>query len=1314
MFGAKKYKVPKALTPTILKMKLKEQQRLLSEFKAIEYDITNYKLASEAMKIALWRMDVVVDDPVNLDNRFVWSPEFRAMLGFSDKNDFPDVLRSWFECLHPDDKEVSLKAFASHINDRTGNTPYNIEYRLRNKNGEYRHYDGFGTTLRDSEGIPIRVSGAIRDVTEKKQAQIALEHREKLLLALNEAAVAFLSQSKKSFTDTMMGSVSPIADVTGLHRLSIWRNIEKPSGLYARQLYRWDRESGGTTTPQPLLQGDVPFSKLAPRWPEIFKNGDSINSPTKLLQEAEMLKSFGVVSAYITPLFINGFLWGFGLFEDRKNERFFDENVSEILRSAGYLFANAIIRDEMEREVAKANARSKILLDKTPLCCQLWDNNFKKIDCNEAAVKLFGFKDKQDYLDRYHELYTKTQPDGQKTEEKAIKSVKKALDEGIHVLDWTYKMLDGSLMPTEITLIRVEYEDGFGVAGYTRDLREHEKMMKEINHRDRLLRAVNSVSNVLLTAENNAPFKDVLLEAMGIIGQGVNADCVEIWQNTFKGGELHAIMRSYWVRERDNRLITDITVKKFAYNSTPGWEERMSRGECINGPVEHLADRDRDFLSKFEIKSALIIPIFIENNFWGMCCIDDYTKQRVFSEEEVNILRSCGLLFANALLRNEMVGEIEQQSLKLSIQKNTLQTMINSMPDFVFGKNLKSEYTLLNLSAAKYLNVNVYDVIGKDDIDGLHFPPEIAKTMIAQDKTIFDSNDKFVDEHWIPAYDGSLRYFETTKAPIIQDGVTIGLVGVSRDITEKTKMKEDLQKALETATTAAKAKGDFLSAMSHEMRTPMNAIIGMTAIGKRATSTAEKNDALKKISDASSHLLGVINDVLDMAKIEANKLELSSIEFSFERILNKVITIANFRIDEKRQHFSVDIDKHIPSFLFGDDQRLAQVITNILSNAVKFTPEGGEISLKAVLEDETDSICTLRIEIADNGIGIAPAQQKKLFDMFEQAESGISRKYGGTGLGLVISKRIVELMGGEIWVESELNKGARFIFTLKARRGSKSPASLLAPTINQNNVRVLVVDDTIEVHAQFLELFKKMNIKCDVASDGHEACRIIEENESYDIYFIDWGMPGMNGIELTEKIRQLRDGKQAVVIMITAMDWDKIKGDACKAGVNKYLLKPLMASTIIDSINECLGIEKIAKNRHKEEEEGEFSGKTLLLAEDIEINREILTALLKDTGIKIDYAENGEEALGIVEKEPDKYDVVFMDVQMPKMDGLEATRRIRALPTERTRELPIIAMTANVFKDDIEACLAAGMNDHIGKPLDIDKVIETLRKYLYS
>ena len=511
----------------------------------------------------------------------------------------------------------------------------------------------------------------------------------------------------------------------------------------------------------------------------------------------------------------------------------------------------------------------------------------------------------------------------------------------------------------------------------------------------------------------------------------------------------------------------------------------------------------------------------------------------------------------------------------------------------------------------------------------------------------------------------------------------------------------------------SRQKSVFLANMSHEIRTPMNAIIGMTNIGKSSVGTERKDYCFVKIGDASQHLLGVINDILDMSKIEANMFVLSETEYHIEKILQSVANVVNFRVDEKQQKFMVHIDKNIPSTLIGDDQRLVQVVTNLLGNAVKFTSEGGAISLNASMLGEKDGVCEIMIAVTDTGIGISPEQQKKLFQSFQQAESSTTRKFGGTGLGLAISKNIVEMMGGRIWVESELGKGSTFSFTMRARRGEEREETLTENYVNWSNVRILVVDNDPEILAYFRETMKAFGVSCDTAVSGTEAMELVGQKGPYNICFVDWKMPGMDGIELARELKSKTSFvDNPVVIMISAADWNIVVEDAKKAGVDKFLSKPLFPSAIADTISEILGTKRQKTEEEKKDISGSFAGRCILLAEDVEINREVVMTLLDPTCIEIDCAENGLKALHLFSESPDKYDAILMDVQMPEMDGYEATRRIRALNNRKAAEIPIIALTANVFREDIERCIDAGMNDHLGKPIDIAELMKKLREYL--
>jgi len=781
-----------------------------------------------------------------------------------------------------------------------------------------------------------------------------------------------------------------------------------------------------------------------------------------------------------------------------------------------------------------------------------------------------------------------------------------------------------------------EQHQEFGVA----------QIQDKLKYREKILHTISQAAEILLTADEEDTM-DSLMAGMELLGICVDVDRVQIWRNEVVDGELHFVMRYEWLSEVGKQKREVPLGLKFPYVSVPGWLEMFLQGEHINAPIPSLRPNEAAFLGYYEMKAIVILPLFLNKEFIGFFSVDDCKRERTFTDDEMEMFASAGLMFASVFNRMEQVrihSENEktiaraQKALKnreklLATVNNIAAALLTVADNYGFdnalmqgmemiGKCLKVDR--VQLWYANHTNTGLHVALGSQWASelGLRTPqveldqeisygdlPEWEKMFFRgecfngpvanlppEERQFLSPSDALKSTVIIPVFlherfwgfftiDDCVNERTLASEEIdIMRSASLMIASTAHRVEQSEKIAEtnkQLEDALEQALTASRAKSDFLSTMSHEMRTPMNAIIGMTAIAKNAESSERREYALDKVEKASHHLLGIINDVLDMSRVEANKLVLHDVEIDFKNMLQNVASFIEFRMEEKQHRFFVSLADDVPLFYTGDDQRLTQILTNLLANAVIYTPEGGQISLGVSLVKEESGICEIRFEVADSGIGIPPEHHERLFEVFERMDNSAASKYSGTGLGLPISKRLIELMGGSISVESELGKGSRFVFSVKLARIEKT------------------AEDASSLSA---------------------------------------------------------------------------RGDAAAEDVK-------------------------------------FAGKRLLIAEDMEINREILIAQLDGTGLLIDAVENGREAVEIIEANPNAYDLVFMDMRMPEIDGLEATRRIRSLPAGN-KKLPIIAMTANVFADDIENCLAAGMDDHIGKPLDMQVVFEKLRKYL--
>ena len=527
--------------------------------------------------------------------------------------------------------------------------------------------------------------------------------------------------------------------------------------------------------------------------------------------------------------------------------------------------------------------------------------------------------------------------------------------------------------------------------------------------------------------------------------------------------------------------------------------------------------------------------------------------------------------------------------------------------------------------------------------------------------------------------------------------------------------REALRDALKFAELANKAKTAFLSNMSHEIRTPMNAIIGLNNIALNDPTASDKVKAyLEKIGGSAQHLLGIINDILDMSRIDSGRMTVKSEEFSFAKALEQVNSMISGQCRNKGITYDCHLTGHIDDYYIGDAMKLKQVLINILGNAVKFTPEGGTVTFVIEEGPRFDGKAILKMIISDTGIGMSKEFLPHVFEAFSQEDSSTTSKYGSTGLGMPITKSIVELMNGNISVDSEKGKGTTFTVTVPLGESGKQDVEVEGGDLKHRNMSVLVIDDdpiALE-HAEII--LGQVGISCETAESGWEGIDKIKirhaRGEDYNLILIDWRMPEMDGIETTRHIRSVV-GQDTPIIILTSFNWDDIADEALEAGVDTFVPKPLFAGSVLDEFREAL--RKKNETLLKKKKTVDLKGRRVLLAEDNAINAEIIMMVLDMREMEADLAGNGQEAVDLfAQSKPGYYSAILMDMRMPVMDGLEATRTIRAMDREDARTIPMIALTANAFDEDVQRSLQAGLNAHLSKPVEPEALFETLENLI--
>ncbi|MDR2925085.1 MAG: GAF domain-containing protein [Azoarcus sp.] len=1432
-------------------------------------------------------MNVVFDDPLNSNNKFNWSQELRHMLGFSDANDFPDLLSSWSNRLHPEDKDRVLDAFAAHIKDVTGKTPFNLEYRLMTKCGEYRYFRAVGSTMRDEAGTPIKVAGALEDITDRVQQQEMLENilntmdsyiyttdletdeilfvnkkmiadyrlgentrgdkcwqhiqldqtgrcswckkdelrahpekavaweeenpisgnslykidrvinwpgdrkvhlqqgiditeikktqeslreREKMLSILNRAATVILSRKDEAFEEAMTEGVSLISCITDFDKMSVFRNHEKPDGMYLSQIYRWNKKSNGTTPPLKLLS-DIAYAKLVPSWEKILASGECINGPISQMSEVETLKQFGCVTVLAVPILSDDDFWGFTLFENLKNENFFSTREVDMLRSASFMLANVVIRNEEAKKIREADEYAKLLLDSTPLACRLWNRNFELLECNEAAVKLFGLKNKQEYLSRYYELSPEYQANKQLTRDKIRQTVTEAFEKGASVYEWMYQLLDGTPIPAENTMVRVPYGDDYVVASYSRDLREQKKMMSEIEYRDNLLRTVNVAASILLNTTDDENIENVLEESMKRLGQSIDVDRVQLWRNEMVDDTLFFVLNYEWKSDFSKNLTPVSVGMRFPYNAMPGWKEKFLRGESINSSFSALSPVEQNLFEPYSIKSIVISPLFINDCFWGFFCFNDCRRERHFLEDEVNILCSAALMMATAVERGAQAASVREAHKRIRLlinatplgfnlwdrnlnnietndttiqlfgvktQKEYLERFFDLQPEYqpdgslskekaprvirqVFeegygqfewmhqksdGTRIPSEVTLVRLPygddyavagyvrdlreqkkmmaeiehrdallqtvnqsidillrsetddfvktlhrcmgmMAQAIEADRMHIFGACEQDGKFYAirlhewlknarphtdadtanricyderaPHVLKTLLGKEsihclvRDLPDSDRSHYAAQGIlalmivPVFKGNefwgfvgfdnchSEQMYTENESIVHSGSLLIASALMRNeyMLGLRDTSAKLEIALADAKRANSAKSSFLAHMSHEIRTPLNAVIGLSelTLGEGNLShEAESN--LENIYSAGATILSIVNDILDISKIESGKLETYPVQYDTPSLINDVVALNIVRIGEKPITFKLFVDENLPSLLYGDDLRVKQIFNNLLSNAFKYT-HAGTVTWRVTFERDSSSVWLVS-SIQDTGIGMNPEGVQKLFTEYNQVDTKTNRKVEGTGLGLAISKRLVEMMDGTISAESEYGTGSIFHVRLRQKFVNNTP----------------------------------------------------------------------------------------------------------------------IGKTVADNL---MGLRYTLSKRSKDTRlsRADMSYASVLVVDDIAINLDVVKGMLKPYGIKVDCALSGSQAIEMVRAENPRYSAVFMDHMMPGMDGVEAAKIIReGIGTDYARNIPIIALTANAIIGNEEMFLCHGFQDFISKPIDTMKLDSVLRQWV--
>ncbi len=1234
-------------------------------------DITERKQAEEEIKKAREQYQSLVENIPGVTYRCKFDKDWTMLFmseavdplsGYPASDFINNAIRSYESIIHPEDSEMVSQGIQAAVTEKMA---WDIDYRLFNKNGNIRWVQEKGRAVFDEDGSVAYLDGFILDISEKKEAELFKQFQLEFQQIVAEASSRFVGiESDEAFDDVLNDCLLRLGKLFGVDRSYLFMfsdDLERMSNTH-----EWC--ATGISSQMNRIQDAA--TDTMPWWRKQIMQAKTVHVPEvnalppEAKAEKEEFSSQGIQSLISLPMqSASGNMMGFFGFDAVNKPYRWPREQIVMLQLVADTIGGAIERRRFHQSIVEKNTQLRQIMDLVPGYIFAKDIDGRFLLANKAVADVFGTST--------DEIAGKTDKDYGATDEQMeaySRDDREVIESGRPKLIPEEQIIrkDGSLGWFQTVKIPYKHPgwDKPAILGVGTDITERKQAEEKI-------------------LENEQRFN------LAISGTGAGLWDWDMVKDTVYFSPYWKEMLGYEDHEVENDFM--------------GWKNLWhpdDAGKIEQAISDHLAGKTK----KYEIEHRLKH----KDGSWRWIL----TRGDIIKDKNGTPLRWVGT--------NIDLTENKKLSLEVERQSSLISSLLDSIPDIIFFKDKDGVYLGCNPPFAEFVGRPREEIVGRTDYD--LFSKEIADFFRKHDKKMLELMEQRHNEEWITYPDGRTILIDTLKTPYYgPGGKLIGILGISRDITDRKKAEEAIIQAREQAQAASKAKSEFLANMSHEIRTPLNGVIGFTDLLKNTQLTKLQQQYLDNANTSAHMLLGIISDILDLSKIESGKLELDPVKTDLIELTAQAIDIVKYKASEKGLEMLLNIQPGMPRFAEVDPIRLKQVLVNLLGNAVKFT-EKGEVEFKVEFSETNKQRGSFHFSVRDTGIGIEKSKKKKLFDPFYQADASTTRRFGGAGLGLQISKLLIDKMKGNIGVESEYGKGSTFSFDIETKyeAGEKADKQSL-----KDIKHVLVVDDNDNNRMILQHTLENWGIACTCSDSGLSALQLIRDAETaFDVIIVDYHMPVFDGLETIRMIRQnlaIDAEKQPVILLYSSADDSRVQ-EECKAlDVCFKLVKPVKSDELFYYLQHIHDKTELIEEMQEQEEvaaEDVFSGikpPVILLAEDVKLNMELIKSVLQ--GIlphaQVLEAVNGKEAVDFVAREA-KIDLVFMDVQMPVMDGLEATRRIRALEKELGKSIPIIALTAGVVKGEKEKCLDAGMDDFLAKPLNQLALRELVKKHLHS